>query len=80
VTGPEHYVEAETCLDRAYAIINSDEFDGNLERVSAWLGFGHVHALLAGGAAAALSGRDHGLLTDEYNMWLSIAGTPEDDR
>lgn len=68
MTGPGHYVEAETRAQRA-----ADAFgEGRLEDADLELKFAQVHAVLANAAATALSSFE-GLPQADFSDWLQVA-------
>lgn len=72
MTGPEHYLKAEECLDHA----SRHEGGSNIERYN--LAAAQVHATLALTAAtamqAAVDGSEPGMGSGEFHEWYQAAG------
>jgi hypothetical protein len=72
MNGPEHYAEAERCLDTA-----ARDFDrGNASGATFELQRAQVHATLAQAAATALNDSQGGTPTPEWHHWRVAAGFP----
>lgn len=68
MTGPEHYAEAEACLDSA-----RDVPSGTPEVAAELVAQAQVHATLALAAATALRGEQGDMPADDRAAWVRLA-------